>query len=196
MHLRHLTAATALAVAALLPSAAPAAASCILDERPMEQKVDEAPVVFVGTVVETRHNDTTARVRVEEVWKGQADLSGVVVQGGTGEDDAATSVDRSFVVGTRYLFFPQPDGNHFLDNSCSPTAEWSADFGAFRPEDARTADGSSDPGGASGQEQGGSLDVASDEGGAGLPFVLAAGVVATAGAAAWVATRRRRPTDA
>lgn len=123
-----------------LPLAHPAAASCALDERPLGQRIDEVPTAFVGTVLSTRHDGTTADVAVEEIWKGAPDIRRVVVQGGSGQDGMATSVDRSFTVGARYLFLPQAEGSLFTDNSCSPTQQWSPELAALRPEDAQVVD--------------------------------------------------------
>lgn len=183
MHVRTFLSAAALAVAALLPSALPASASCMFDDRPVEAKVQEATFVAVGTVVATRHGGTTAEVQLDEVWKGDASLRRIVVQGGSGQDGMATSVDRSFVEGTRYLLFPQPDGNIFLDNACSATQEWSDDLAAARPADATTIDASE----AGAEADGGDPPV-------GVVVAIAAGglaVAGAAGAAAMAASRRR-----
>lgn len=139
---------TALATASLVGAvgASPALASCMFDERSLEQQVAEADVVFVGTVESTRHGGSTATFRVEEVWRSTVDLPDLVeVVGGSGQDGAVTSVDRSYTDFERYLVFPFADGNRLADNSCSPTRPWSEDLAAARPDDAEVRGSGSDP---------------------------------------------------
>lgn len=96
-----------------------------------------ADIVFVGTVTATANRDAWATVQVEEVWRGPDQPTTVVIQGGPA-GNAATSVDRAFVVGTRYLFFPYAaEGGALTDNSCTSTTEWSGELAALRPADAR-----------------------------------------------------------
>ena len=111
--------------------AAGAAASCALDERPLEEQVSEAPIVFVGRVVDVRHH-TTARFEVAEVWQGDVSAE-VTVLGGPDEAGVATSVDRSWVVGTSYLVVPYVEGGELHDNSCTPTRQWTDDLADVRP---------------------------------------------------------------
>lgn len=165
------------AVVALAPTARPAAASCAVDDRPLEQHLASAPTVFVGTVVSTRHDGTTADVAVEEIWKGGQDIRRVVVQGGSGQDGMATSVDRGFTAGTRYLFLPRAQGSLFTDNSCSPTREWSDELVGLRPAEALLVD-ANEP-------------AASTADPVALVAVVA-GLAIAAAAAAW-AWRRRHP---
>lgn len=114
----------------------------MLDERPLEEKVAEATgPVFVGTVVDVRH-DTTARFEVEEVWVGDVG-SEVIVLGGPDEPGMATSVDRTWQVGTKYLVVTHVDGGQLLDNSCSPTQEWDDALESARPATAHAPTGGS-----------------------------------------------------
>jgi hypothetical protein len=99
--------------------------------------VAKAEIVFVGTVTATAQRDLWATVSVEEVWNGP-DLPAVVqVQGGQG-GNVATSVDREFKQGFKYLFVPTSLQNDVLiDNACSSTMVWEDALGALRPSSAR-----------------------------------------------------------
>lgn len=127
---------------ALSVTAWPAAASCILDQRPVEQQIAEADTVFVGTVTSVSARDRNAVFRVDEVWKGNV-ASKVAVQGGP-PGDAVTSVDRYFRQGTRYLVFPDGTSSPYSDNSCSPTREWTDDLVRYRPASATGPTGATD----------------------------------------------------
>lgn len=131
--LRVLAAATALAFV-LPPSAA--LADCMMPA-PVEQAAQTAELVFVGTVAETSNHNSWASVQVEEVWRGPDQPAAVIVKGGPA-GNMATSVDRFFEVGMKYLFFPYTDESGGLaDNSCTNTVQWSADLAQLRPADAR-----------------------------------------------------------
>ncbi len=57
---------------------------------------------------------------------------------------AATSVDRTYVAGTQYLFVPDGGGpQSFTDNSCTATQPYTRDLGALRPASALGAPGRS-----------------------------------------------------
>ena len=102
-----------------------------------------ADTVFVGTVIGLANNDRWATVRVEEVWQGPDQPAEVVVRGGPA-GDAATSVDRTFSLGTRYIFAVTVDGGTLLDSSCSGTTEAGAiDLDAVRPVEVRRPIGAS-----------------------------------------------------
>ncbi len=103
--------------------------------------VAQSDVVVVGTVTATRSRDRIASVRVEESWKGNA-KGDFEVQGGPANDNEATSVDRTYAVGTRYLLFayepashgsPSTFGGKYEDNNCSATQTWNSSLSAFRP---------------------------------------------------------------
>lgn len=117
----------------LLGAALPAAASCVADERTVDQQIADADIVFVGTVIEVTNKNRTAIFRVEEVWKGPSLPERVKVAGGPETSNAVTSVDRYFDQGVRYLVFPLGDPSEFTDNSCSPTRKWADDLAAHRP---------------------------------------------------------------
>ena len=121
----------------------PAAASCI-PALPLEAQLAEAPLVFVGTVLSTANRDRVAQVAVEEIWKGpdlpdQVDVRGSRVGQ---QDNAVTSVDRTFRVGLRYLFVPDrvadlvpgPDGPPVVEDSlCTATREYRLELDRLRP---------------------------------------------------------------
>ena len=131
--LRVLAAAAALAFV-LPPSAA--LADCMMPP-PVEQAAQTAEMVFVGTVAETSNHNSWASVVVEEVWRGPDQPAAVIVKGGPA-GNMATSVDRFFEVGVKYLFFPYAgEAGDLADNSCTNTVQWSADLAQLRPADAR-----------------------------------------------------------
>jgi hypothetical protein len=127
------TALTAAIVGSLALSQA-AAASCITLP-PLDVALAAAPVAFVGTVVETKHDGRTATFEVEEVWKGSVGAR-VVVNGGP-EIDAITSVDRAYETGVRYLVVPAgARGNVMTDNACSSTQPYTAALASRAPSGA------------------------------------------------------------
>ena len=131
--LRALAAVAALAFV-LPPSAA--LADCMMPPA-VEQAAQTAEMVFVGTVAETSNHNSWASVVVEEVWRGPDQPAAVIVKGGPA-GDMVTSVDRSFEVGVKYLFFPYAsEAGDLADNSCTNTVAWSADLAQLRPADAR-----------------------------------------------------------
>ena len=105
---------------------------------PIEESVETAEIVFVGTVVETSSNNTWASVSVEEIWRGPDLGKNVVVKGGPG-GDTMTSVDRFFEAGVKYLFLPYVDQEQggLADNSCTNTQPFMIDMAKLRPADAR-----------------------------------------------------------
>jgi hypothetical protein len=121
----------------LFACASPTSASCVMP-MPIEQAVRTADVVIVGTVTETTSNGRWATVSVEEVWRGPDQPASVLVKGGPGDPNTASSVDRSFGTGARYLFVltADPAGGLF-DSACSSTVEWAEAMVAMRPADWR-----------------------------------------------------------
>lgn len=115
----------------------PALASCVAPPD-VEQAVRTSDIVFVGTVSATSNGNRWAEVVVQEVWRGADMPATVVVQGGPA-GNTMTSVDRSFQVGTTYLFFPyvDPSSTALADNNCSSTTEWTEDLARLRPADVR-----------------------------------------------------------
>ena len=108
---------------------------------PTGRAVKEADIVFVGTVIDTTNGGRWATVEVEEIWKGEDIDSVVEIKAGPadppGPTMAASSVDRSFDEGARYLFFPfRKQNGTFTDSSCSNTTRFTTDLERFRPPDA------------------------------------------------------------
>ena len=112
----------------------PAAASCMMPP-PIEDAIAQGEVVFVGTVGVAVNDGRWVTVGVEEIWKGPELPPAVEVRGGP-EPGTASSVDRSYTQGTRYLFVVAVEDNRLVDNACSSTTEWSEDLAQFRPEGA------------------------------------------------------------
>ncbi len=136
-------AATALLAAG---STRPAAASCAAPIS-ITDALAHADIVVVGTVTATRSHDRIATVTVEETWKGAVGTT-FEVFGGPDRDNEATSVDRTYQVGQRYLLFasePAAHGNaaifggRYEDNSCSTTQIWDPALAQYRPATAVTA---------------------------------------------------------
>lgn len=119
------------------------AASCMAPP-PIEVAIEEADVVFVGTVRELSNQNRTAGVEVHEVWRGTELPGAVTVHGGPDDPNMLTSADRSFTRGTTYLFVPSAERGILLDNACSSTTVWSDELAALRPDDARPAAGQPD----------------------------------------------------
>lgn len=130
----------AVGLLALLATPATTLADCMMPP-PVEEAVKSAEIVFVGTVNATTNRATWASVTVEEVWSGPDQPASVIIPGGPG-GNAGTSVDRSFEVGTKYLFFPYVDEQLGLaDNSCTSTQPWAAALLPLRPASVRTPTG-------------------------------------------------------
>ncbi len=145
-----LFAALALALALIVGGAAPAGASC-LGPPSVDTSLRDADLAFVGTAVDVTNNGRWATFSVEEVWKGDPGGQVVEVRGGPG-GQAATSVDRTYVSGTRYLVFARDPGAHGLsrawgddgrweDGACSATQPYTADLDRFRPQAASATGG-------------------------------------------------------
>lgn len=129
-------ASAALIMVPLLLAAAPVLASCVMPP-PVEEAVRDAEIAFVGTVTSVANSGRWAMVAVEEVWKGP-DLAPVVELRGGPEGNTATSVDRSFTAGTRYLFLPFIAEGVLQETACSSTTEFTADLARLRPATARS----------------------------------------------------------
>ena len=84
-------------------SASVASASCAAPV-PLTDAVATSDLVVVGTVTAARSNNRIVTVAVEDIWRGDADAQ-IEVAGGPDSLSGATSVDRTYVVGQRYLFF-------------------------------------------------------------------------------------------
>jgi hypothetical protein len=129
----------ALAVAVVVAAAGPAAASCA-EPVPLERSLGEARTAFVGTVVRTSNASRTAAVRVEKIWLGPRLARDVTVHGGPQGAGVASSVDRTYREGERYLFVLDDQGSPFEDNSCSGTTLYTDRIAALEPVGAITPD--------------------------------------------------------
>ena len=124
-----------IAALALLSLPASAAARCV-EPAPIAQAVQTADVVLVGTVTAIEQGGRLATATVTEVWRGPDQPAVIKVRGGPA--DGPTSVDRTFEVGTRYLFTLILEANGRLgDNACSSTTTWEPGHAAIRPADFR-----------------------------------------------------------
>lgn len=140
-----LTLALSLGVAlGLLAAPAVTLADCMMPPS-VAEALTNAEIVFVGTVTETSNRSSWATVEVEDIWKGPDVPAVVLVKGGPG-GNAATSVDRTFEVGVKYLFFPyvanatEPALGRGIDveagladNSCTNTTPWVPELADLRP---------------------------------------------------------------
>jgi hypothetical protein len=129
---------TLVAAAALVAGAASAGASCVVPP-PIREQVVSASLVFVGTVIFASDNDRVARVKVESIWRGPelptyVDVHGSPVSG----PGAASSIDRRYKAGTRYLFVLYGADQPLQDNSCSGTQVYTAELAVLSPAGARS----------------------------------------------------------
>ena len=142
--MRRAVAVIGLSLVLLGSSVAPARASCVAP-RPFPREIEDAPAVFVGTVVDAENENRWAMVEVSDVWKGEVD-DRVEVRAGPkdppGPMSTITSVDRSYKEGTAYLFVPfRGSGDLFRDNICTRTTVYKPSLDRFRPASAETAPG-------------------------------------------------------
>ena len=107
--------------------------------------IASASVAFVGSVESTSNANRVALVKVESVWRGPNLPTKVMVKGTPAEAAGATSVDRTFATGTRYLFMPINNAPPFEDNSCTATQVYSGAIAGVAPADARPPDPSLNP---------------------------------------------------
>ena len=182
---------TSLLTTAVLLSAtiAPAYASCLLDERPLEERLADHPLVFVGTTTELRDDGRSAAFRVEEVWRGEAGAE-VIVHGGSPDAPGVTSIDRFFAADTRYVVAARAEGSAWVSDSCMPTEEWDEErHAAARPASASAPTGDDGGAAAAGSENTGDAGAAASEGNALVPAAVA--VALLAGIGGWLLWRRR-----
>jgi hypothetical protein len=175
---------TLLVLAAVLPPlvSSEASASCAALPGQIAGSFASAPVVFVGTVVSTRNGDREATVKIESIWRGPDMVTYVRVVGTPEPGAQATSVDRTYQAGKRYLFVPENSSSPFRDNNCTATQPYTSALASQVPADAREPH----PGGDPGPPLGINLLLWL---GAGMMIVL----VAAAGVIAWRWRRRREP---
>ncbi len=146
MHARTLRSVAVLALALsggaalVLAGSDPAGASC-MPPPDVPTAIAQSDIVVVGTVTSARSQDRVATVHVEERWKGDVDPT-FEVFGGPAADGMATSVDRTYEVGGRYLLFarepaahgdPATFGGRYEDSGCSTTQAWTDALAQFRP---------------------------------------------------------------
>ena len=127
-----------LAVALLTPSVAHA--SCA-ESPPIDEHLATADVVFVGTVIGLRNQNRTATFVVTEIWRGPDLLPEVFVRGGPDDPNAASSIDRTFELGTEYLVAARVVNGELVDDACSATRPWHESLAEHRPADARPPSG-------------------------------------------------------
>lgn len=148
LDMKQLLIVTVLAMAASIGTVSSAQASCASSPgsgvTTLASQIDAAPMAFVGTVVATSNGDRIARVRVESIWNGPVIPTWVTVSGTPEQGSAATSVDRTFKVGQRYLFVPFTASSPFQDNACSATQPYSSELDALRPATAQAPGPGSD----------------------------------------------------
>lgn len=126
----------------LLLAASPAVASCAAPEGGIEEQLNAAEAVFVGTVVAALEDARFVEVAVEEVWRGEIDeVARVRGSPVAGNPHAATSTDRAYSTGRRYLFAVEGRGSSFRDSICSPTRIWTAELARHRPVDTEGSGG-------------------------------------------------------
>lgn len=153
-----------------------AEASCI---RPPDVEADResSDMVFVGLVTDLTNENRWAMFRIEEVWKGDPGGDRVEVRAGPEGGQVATSNDRTYVAGERYLVFAKalarPGGGvDYVDSACSATRPYESSLERFRPTVA----------GLVSSESGGSVATA---------VIVGTVVILAAGAMAAVVLRRR-----
>lgn len=146
MHARTFRSVTVLALAlsggtALVLAGSDLAGASCMPPADVPTAISQSDIVVVGTVTSARSQDRVATVRVEERWKGDVGPT-FEVFGGPAVDGMATSVDRTYEVGGRYLLFarepaahgdPATFGGRYEDSGCSTTQAWTDALAQFRP---------------------------------------------------------------
>jgi hypothetical protein len=137
-----------LLLSSVLPPFVPteASASCAVLPGQAPGSFASAAVVFVGTVMSTSNHDREATVKVESIWRGPDMLTYVRVIGTPEPSAQATSVDRTFQTGQRYLFVLGNPSSPFQDNACSATQPYTSGLASQAPADARAPQPGGDPG--------------------------------------------------
>ncbi|HYI44543.1 MAG TPA: hypothetical protein VE174_03665 [Actinomycetota bacterium] len=124
----------------------PATAACA-PLPPLRESLGEAQAAFVGMVVRTTDEDRKAVVNVESIWLGPrlpatVEVFGVPDVAGSAEVSLATSEDRTFETGERYLFVPENTQPPFSDNACTATTLYTDDVARLEPDGAISPAGS------------------------------------------------------
>jgi hypothetical protein len=141
---RRLAALLGLAVGAVVLLPLPATGAACAPPPPLSRGIEEADIVFVGTVTDTRNHSYWATVEVEELWQGDDIPTEVEVRGRAKGPHAhlISSEDRSFRVGVRYLILPTSGrGSIFNDNLCTSTQPYKDGLERYRPPDAQVISG-------------------------------------------------------
>ena len=188
---RHLGLVLLLVSAFAVLTATPASASCIVAPGTLRQRLETAPHLFVGTVTRLGGGNRAAEVQVESTWRGDAEGT-VQVAGGETDAGAASSVDRTYEMGRRYLFVPYDrSGGAFRDNICTDTRPWRPRLERLRPEGAQpVAAGQPSEAPAPGTPEPEPEPAGAQRGGSFVPYI-AAGAVVAVGAGAMLGLRRR-----
>ena len=135
------------AAAAMLLAAAgsgPAGAQTDLGCPPdlgIDAALEQAPVVFIGTVRALGNDGRQATVEVTRVWKGGTLPMRVEVQGTIAtQDKVVTALDRLYARDRTYLFLPSTGSSpRFRENRCSATRALTAELAAKAPADGGSA---------------------------------------------------------
>ena len=122
-----------MSLALLIALARPALASCAVAP-PLRERLGEARVAFVGTVLQTTNRDRNASVRVESIWLGPRLPERVEVTGGPSQANVVSSADRSWEAGQRYLFVLDDAKPPFKDDVCSATTPYTSAIARLEPE--------------------------------------------------------------
>lgn len=168
---------------------------------PLKKALASAQIAFVGTVTGLEHDGRTATFRVEEVWKGGVVGETLVVNGGPALAElekaeregnmVATSVDRTYEAGVRYLVVPyDASGAVLKDNACSSTQPYTSELDRFRPA------GASAPTFGPKLAPAAGLPRESSSGWSWAMIVLVAAALVAVGGAAWLVAKSRRATSA
>lgn len=121
-------------------AATAAHASCAGPQGPLKKRLTTYSTVFVGTVTDTAGGGRLATVKVEAVWRGEVPPTATVAGGETGPG-VASSVDRSYEEGNRYLFTPYDfRAGRYNDNICTDTQRWTRKIERLRPSGATPVD--------------------------------------------------------
>lgn len=120
------------ALGAPLPMAAATVGVTCAVGADLEEAVEAAPIVFVGTVTEEDPKGGIAFVSVEEVWSGGEMPPSVLVMNVMPAGDGFL-----LTPGKRYLFIPDGPGEPFA-TSCMGPMPMSDEIEALRPEEVGT----------------------------------------------------------
>jgi len=102
---------------------------------PIEQRVADAPIVFVGTITTVADDGRLATVDVIRIWRGgplprQVEVRGTVAT----QSKVHTALDRIYAKGATYLFVPTAGATpRFIENQCSSTTPLTRELSALAP---------------------------------------------------------------